>query len=230
MAYPSTFLDLQDAVIGKLRLDPTPDRPRVKDWINQVYAQVCVETEATQKQDTVTTTIDTASYNLPDAVIRVREIVSAGASDPTSYGPPLEQVSLDELLTLRQSGTVAYTNQGAATKYALAGMNQLELYPTPTSVDTLLLFYVYLPAALVGDAAISALPEPYASKLLEYGALAEAADFIGHPEQDRYRALYEDWLRRFRTHLARRRGAGAGQLRVMGEPVVAYARDIDRGY
>ena len=230
MAYPATFLSLQDAVIGKLRLDATADRSRVKDWINQVYAQVCLETEALQKADAMDVTANVASYTLPAAVLRMREIVSAASSSPTSWGPPLEQVTLDEILSLRQSGAIAYTNNGAAVKYALDGMTQLELYPTPTQVDKLLFYYVYLPTALSGDADVPVLPEPFASKILEYGALAEGADFVSDPDFDRYRAIYEDWLRRFRVHIARRRGSSVGQMRVLGAPLVSVGRDIDTGY
>ena len=44
MAFPSTFLDIQNAVINKLRLDSTNDLSKVKDWINQVYYEACIET------------------------------------------------------------------------------------------------------------------------------------------------------------------------------------------
>jgi hypothetical protein len=230
LAYPATFLSIQDAVISKLRLDATADRNRVKDWINQVYAQVCLETEALQKADAMDTTANVASYTLPAQVLRMREIVSAAAASPTSYGPPLQQVSLDEILSLRQSGQVAYTNNGAAAKYALDGMTQLELYPTPTQIDKLLFYYVYLPTALAADADVPVLPEPFASKILEYGALVEGSDFISDPDQDRYRAIYEDWIRRLRVHLSRRRGSGPGQFRVLGAPPVSVGRDIDTGY
>lgn len=230
MAFPSTFVSLQDAVIKKLRLDDTLDRPKVKDWLNQVYAQVCIETEALQKADTMTTTANVGSYLIPVQILRMKELVLAPASSPTSYGGPLQQVSLDEILAWRQGNQVSGTNNGTATRYALAGLNQLELYPTPSGVDTLLMYYVYLPAALTADTDVPVLQEPFASKLLEYGALAEAADFIKDPDQDRYRALYEDWMRRFRTHLSRRRGVGPGQMRVMGAPLVAVGRDIDLGY
>jgi hypothetical protein len=229
VAYPATFLSLQEAVIGKLRLDATADRDRVKDWLNQVQAQVCLETEALQKADTMPATANVASYTLPDAVLRMRKIVSAPESSPSSFGVPLQEVTLDEILTLRQSGQVAYTNQGAPAKYALDGMTQLELYPTPAAPDVLLFYYVYLPPPMVADAAEPELPEPYASKILEYGALAEGADFLSDPDQDRYRALFEDWLRRFRVHLSRRRGSSTGQFRVLGSPLVGVGRDIDLG-
>ena len=56
MAYPSTFVQLQNEVIDRLRLDSIADLTRVKDWINQVYTDICVETEALQDFATSTFT------------------------------------------------------------------------------------------------------------------------------------------------------------------------------
>ena len=60
MAFPSTFVDLQNDVIQRLRLDATADLPKVKDWLNQVYAQVCVETEANVTVATMALTAGTS--------------------------------------------------------------------------------------------------------------------------------------------------------------------------
>jgi hypothetical protein len=40
LAFPSTFLDVQNAVLQKARLDPVLDSNRVQDWINQTYLRV----------------------------------------------------------------------------------------------------------------------------------------------------------------------------------------------
>jgi parallel beta-helix repeat protein len=65
LAYPSTFKDLQDNVIAKVRLDATADRPKVKDWINRYYSRICVENEVTQTSATMVVTAGVASYTLP---------------------------------------------------------------------------------------------------------------------------------------------------------------------
>jgi hypothetical protein len=229
MAFPATYRSLQDSVINKLRLDDTADRPKVKDWINQIYADAVVETEALQKGDTMAVTPNVGSYTLPAAIIRMLQMTMASAASPTSYGAPLEQVTLEEILALRQSAQVAVTNNGTPAKYAVVGIQEIELWPTPTAADTLLMYYSYLPTALVADGDTLVLPEPFGSKLIEYGTLAEAADYIGDPDQDRYRAMYENWLAKLRTHLNRRRGRGTGQFRVIGAPMVSVGRDIDLG-
>jgi hypothetical protein len=92
------------------------------------------------------------------------------------------------------------------------------------------MYYSYLPTALAVDTDTSVLPEPFGSKLLEYGALAEAADYVGDPDHDRYRTLYESWLAKLRIHLNRRRGRGTGHFRVIGAPLVSVGRDVDLGY
>lgn len=213
MAYPSTFADLKAAVIAKTRLDSTADATRVADWINQVYAQVCIETECLQQAATMTLAANSATYTVPASVVRMKRVVI----QPTggSYGPPLEQVGLDEILWRRNANGSSAVANGTATMFALVGMNQLELWPTPAGADSLEMFYVYQPTALSGATDVPAIPEPYASKVLEYGALAEAADFtadiIGKFD---YRQMYQIWLGKFQTHMSRRSGSQTGQLAI----------------
>lgn len=226
MAFPSTFLSLQDSVINKLRLQST-DRAKVKDWLNQVYAQVCVETECLQTWTALPTTGNYGTYTLPAGVLRIKALAPSGSN--VDYAGPLQQVSLDEILNLRVLNTTAPVNNGAPAKYALAGMNQLELWPTPTVAGTLLIYYVALPNALNLDADVPILQEPYGSKLLEAGATAEAAEFVNHPDAGYYRQLHEDWTRRFKIHLNRRRGRDGGQVPVGHVGPVSIARDIDLG-
>jgi hypothetical protein len=40
MSLPSTYDTIRTAIIAKLRLDPTADKTRVGDWINQTHAAV----------------------------------------------------------------------------------------------------------------------------------------------------------------------------------------------
>lgn len=226
MAYPATFLSLQDAVIGKLRLD-SADRPRVKDWINVAYATVCLDSEAFQSNAIVPITPNFASYTLPASVLRIKNII--GSAPGGSYGPPLEEASLDEINGWRQNGTVAATNNGASTRYAVLGLKTLELYPTPTQADSLLIYYVSAPNPLAADGDVPEIPEPFASKLLEAGAILEASEFVGTPDRDYYDAKYERWMIKFRVHLGRKAGPGGGQMRVVNRRPVSVGRDIDLG-
>lgn len=202
-------MDVQNAVIAKARLSSTNDLTKVKDWINQVYAEVCMELEANVSTSTMTLTANTASYTLSSSIGRIKEmyVTPVGATQTS----PLTQTTLDYILRRRQASAGAMTS-GYVTHYALLGINDFEVYPTPTSADVLTIWYVGLPTALSADADTPILTEPYASKLLEYGALAEAADFKGDPAGDSYRAMFVDWKRRYRAHLTRKMGSQPGQF------------------
>lgn len=186
----------------------------MKDWINQAYARAVVETEANQVFATMTCTANTASYTLPSGVARIKQMTTLLAGT-TGYTAPIRQVSLEKILSMRQSsGTSAVT--GTITHYALNGISDLEVYPTPTTADTINIFYVALPTALSANTDVPILPEPYASKVLEYGALVEAADFVKDPfGYLAYAQTLEEWMSRLRLDLNRRRGGQTEQFDVV---------------
>ena len=160
----------------------------------------------------MTLTAGTASYTLSSSIARIKEmyVTPVGAQQTQ----PLQLTTLDYILRRRQStgGTAVAT--GYTSHYALLGINDLELFPTPQAADVLTIWYVALPTALSAGTDVPILQEPYASKVLEYGALAEAADFKGDPAEQEYRGLYEQWLQRYRAHLNRKRGTQPGQFQV----------------
>jgi hypothetical protein len=229
LAFPGTFLSIQDAVIAKLRLNATNDRPKAKDWINQAYAQVCIEEEITQTSSTAPLTPNVGSYTLTASIARVKEIVAAAVSAPSSYGPPLQAVSLDEINMLRQSASTTPTSSSTVAKYAMVGLNQLELWPTPANADVLLIYYVYFPTPLTADSDVPVLQEPWGSKILEYGALVEGAQLQKDPDLMYFENKYTDWLRRMRRHMNRRPGGPVQQLWLSRTPALSLARDVDTG-
>jgi hypothetical protein len=216
MAFPSTFADLQAAVIAKTRLDPNnaADVSKVKDWINQTYYRVVLEVESVQANTTQTLTPGTAQYTLPAQAKRIKWMVSqlAGAS---FYGPPLRLTSLDEILWRRKSSGGGVITQGTCTHYAFSSPNFIDVWPTPGSADTLLVYYVAYPTALSAGTDVPQMDEPYASKLIEFGALIDAADYIkdimasfNYPQQ------FQDWMMRFRQHLSRKAGTQSLDFRI----------------
>ncbi len=226
MAFPNTFLDLQRKVQNKLRLDANVDASsgndlnKIKDTINEVYAQVCVQTEANQTSATALLISGQSSYAMPSEILRIKQIV-AMPSGQSAYGPPLIETTINQLLYWRQTAGAGAT--GSVTHYALVGMNQLEVWPTPSAADTLLIYYVALPTALSATTDVPILQEPWGSKLIEYGALAEMSDFLrgaDDPSTKEYRQLYAGWMAQFRIHLNRRAGG-----RTMQMPVVGYDRN-----
>ncbi len=214
MAFPSSFVDVQNSVIDKLRLDSNADLSRVKDWINFAYSDTCVTTEANVRSATMTMTAGTASYTLDPSVIRIKEMYVTPAGGVQSV--PLIQTDLDDILRRRQSsGGVANAVGSTIYRFALLGLSDIEFYPTPQSADVITIYYVAQPTALVNDTDTTILPEPYASKCLEYGAMAEAADFKSDPQEGEYRQLYQLWQQRLKANLNRKVGMQPGQFRVI---------------
>ena len=214
MAFPSTFVDIQNAVIAKLRLDSNADLTKVKDAINLVYADAVVQTEANVTSATMALTSGTASYTLPNGISRIKEMYCTPVGGQQSV--PLIQTDLDDILRRRQAaGGVALAVPTQIYRYALLGLSDIELYPTPASADVLTVYYVALPTALSADADTPILPEPYATYILEYGAAAEMADFKSDPQEGEYRQLYEVWKQKLRGHISRKVGMQPGQFRVI---------------
>src|SRR5215471_4560033 len=182
MAFPSTFADLQAAVIAKTRLDPNnaADVSKTKDWINQAYYRVTLETETIQGSTTL-------------ALV---------------------------------SGQVT---QGTATMYTLQG-NSIELWPTPGGADTMTIYYVGYPPLLSAGTDVPQLDEPYASKLLEFGALIDASDYIkdilaGYT----YPQSFQDWMYRYRQHLSRKQGTQSLTFRNPTGTMVPHDNSTDTG-
>lgn len=215
MAFPGTYLSIRNAVIAKLRLDATNDVTKVNDWIQQAYADVAQETRCFQQSATSTLTSGTATYTLSSSVVHIEFLtVTPVGSTP---GDPLQEVGLYEIRRLRRLNNVA---SGPSTHYSLSGLNQLDLWPTPSGADTLTTDYSHLPTALSADGDVPAIPEPFGSKLLEYGACTQAAEF----KKDLlmlsdFQQSYQGWIRAFQRYLNRRQGAYPRSFPVFGDNV-----------
>jgi hypothetical protein len=231
MSFPSTFADIQSDVLTRIRMDSNnaTDVQMVKDWINQVYAEVCVMTEANITSATMALTAGTKSYTLPSGVVRIKEMfVTPVGSVATS---PVEQTNLDEILRLRAGNSGVAVSNGTVNRYALLGLNQFEVYPTPGNADVITIYYVALPTALSAGTDVPILGEPFNSQILGDGAAALAADFKSDPQQQTYEQMYGMGLSKFRTHLIRRQGGQTQQLKMYpSRPYVPHDPSTDIGY
>jgi len=203
MAYPSTFLDIQNEVISKLRLSPTDDLPDVKDWINQTYAEVASQTRCFQTDGTSTMTAGEDSYTMPVPVLHI-DLLTVTPSGANVWFP-LKECALIEILNMRALGQ---GTTGPPIKYSLVGMNQLEVWPPARSGDVMTFWYSYLPTALSGDTDVPGIPEPYATNVLTYGACVKAAelkrDLAVLPN---YQGQYNQALSAFQVYLNRKAGS-----------------------
>lgn len=175
----------------------------MKDWINQVYTKVCVQTGANITSDTMTLTAGAFSYTLPSAIHEIKGMFVT-PTNGVQYGP-LQPVTLDEIIRRRQAAGGTSQPYGQVSHYALLGMTEFELWPTPQGADVLTVYYSALPTPLSAGTDVPILPEPYASKLIEFGALMEAADFVKDPfGYLAYAGEYDQWLQDFRAYLNRK--------------------------
>lgn len=174
----------------------------------------------------MTLTAGTASYTFPSAVHQIH-----GMSVTTTSGvlyPPLEKVDIETIMQYRKAAGGASTVTGTVEYYALLGFQDFEVYPTPQAADTITIYYSGLPTALSANTDVPVFPEPYASKCLEYWALAEAADWKSDPTETEYRALAEEWKGRFRAFLNRRNAVD--QFRIEGHRMYPpHDRSTDLG-
>lgn len=222
MSYPSDFVTIQNAVIQKARLDSTLDLAKVKDWINQTYYRVCVEVEYYSVTSAISAPLaaQASSVAVPTNILGIDYIVPTGI-DGSSWGP-MEMVGYQEMFELRawQGGTIPL---GAPSRYAFnsATTNSIDFYPNAGGGETLTFYGFGLPPALVADADKPIFPEPYASKVLEYGTLCDASEFKKDIFMlNQYEQQYQQWVMAFRAFTTGRRGD-----RVMQFPV-----DLQRPY
>lgn len=197
----------------------------MKDWINQVQSDAAMLCEAFVTTSNITAAAS-GTQTLPSAVRRIKGMyVSAGG---VQY-QPMQPVSLEEILERRVGATSG--TPGTPTLYALLGLSQFEVYPTPIGTETISIYYSRAPVVLSGDSDVPELPEPFASKLLEYGALAEAADFKRDDALQGYQQRYAEWVGKLHAHLTRRKGGLPEQMMVLGTlPYVPHDPSTDWGY
>lgn len=225
MAFPSTYADIKNEVIAKLRLDATNDASKVGDWVNQVYAEVCVETESEQASTTQTMTPGTSEYTLASSVLRIKQAYVTPSGGQQSR--PLVPVSLEQVLEWLGDNP----GNSTPTHYCFVGRGKIKFFPTPAAADVVTYYYVALPTALSGSTDVPVLQEPYVTECLVNGACFKGAVFLKDPDAMLFKQLYDQALRRYRGHLRRREGSMTRQFRVTrGDVVVPHDPSVDRGW
>lgn len=146
-------------------------------------------------------TAGTEDYTLDTSILRILDIFITSSSQDYS----MERVSVDDILRFRRAA--AATSSAPVTYYAVAGSNLLMVYPTPASADTVTVYYVPRPATLsADDDTPSEIPSEF-HKLVEWYALAEAADYDDDGSSgvgQLYLAKYEEGIARARATQSRK--------------------------
>ena len=94
----------------------------------------------------MTLTANTPSYTLSSSILRIKEMYVTPVGG--SQSAPLQKTTLDYILRRRQAAGGISGSNGYVTHYALIGINDFEVYPTPANADVLTIWYVALPTAL----------------------------------------------------------------------------------
>lgn len=161
------------------------------EWINQGATDVLLRTRCKVSSAPLTLTAGAEDYSLDTDILRLLELsVASGGQD---YD--LVRKTPEEILRLRRASSASTS---PSRYYALAGANLLMIYPTPSSADTITLYYVPRPALLSEE---SDSPEEIPSefhKLVEWYALAEAADF----DDDGSSGIGSQYLARYEKGIA----------------------------
>jgi len=233
MAFPSTFADLQEAVLNKGKLDDTYDTDRIKAWINQTYYQACLETEFYESSAPTSApfTVQQNSVAVPASLVGVDFIVPTG-TDGAVWGP-MNMVTLEEILEQRAYNAGVTMTTGAPSRYAYrsSGAPTIEFWPNAAGGETLTFYGQSFPTPLSAPTDVPIIPEPYASKVLEYGALVQAAEFKRDIFiLDFFQQQYTDWMSRFRGFTNTREGDKVQQFRVETYKPYPRSNSVDTPY
>jgi hypothetical protein len=205
-------------VINKARLDPVNDLQKTKDWINRAYYDVVVETESIVNFATMALTANSFSYTLPAGVARIQTmfVVPAGQTATVAQQPPMRRTTLEDIERRRQLGQLVANSGTYSTHFCLRGATDFEVWPTPNAADVITIYYSAFPTALANNTDVPVLDEPYASNLLEYGALLHAGDFQGDPATDEWQANFDTWMGKYMAHLDAKAGDIPSQFHQWG--------------
>lgn len=193
-AFSSTFQDIQNEVIDKLRLDASADLARVKGYINQVLADVAARTRYFSGSAAgAALTAAATSQALPATLIELEYVTCAfGGQTIVMQAKPFS-----EILMLR----APTSGSGPPVFYCLR-KGTIEFWPAAQGGEILTYYGATMPDALSANSDVSGLPEPHNSVLLSLGACIEAADFKNDPKlYFYYQQAYQQAMGEFFAYL-----------------------------
>lgn len=202
-------------------------------WVNEAVVDILMETQVYVVESTASLTAGQGDYVMDSNILLIKDVyVSSGGSNWT-----FDHVSPDQIIQYRTSSTIG---GGPSRYFALNGADVLMLYPTPSSGDSLTLYYVPRPTALSdapddpSQASLGGIPSEW-HKAIQWYALWQAGDYMdddsSHNGQD-YRQEYEAWLKRIKKERSRKGGRRIGAI-VPGRrrrPSVAHDPSADVRY
>lgn len=216
--YAANVTAIEDAVIAKLRLDATADRAKVTSWVNATLCKVAVETRCFTGSTAGSALAAAAtSQALPAAIIELEYITAAYGGQSVLLR---EAPSYERILAARQQPGAS----GPPWSYYLRN-GTVELWPAAAGGEILTYHGANMPSSIATtETAPAPMVEPF-SKLLEFGALVEGAEFKKDPLLGEFQQQYASWFGRFQAFLNRRGGAYPAAFQVRGTETNFVPRD-----
>ena len=230
----ATLAQIRNEVSRVVGLDQTAagaDETLLDGWANEAVLDILLQTRCYVAVSTTTLTANTGDYTLDTAILHVVDCYLTASS--TGYR--LRQVSPQELLDMR------VTSPGAAspaTCFAVAGSNLLMLYPTPSTADTLSVYYVPRPTAMSAgthdpsNTTYGGIPTEFHRAIVKY-VEAEAADYRddkSSDQGDRYRSDYMVWLGKIRKYVNQKGATDTVPFQVRGMWTPPHDPSTDTGW
>jgi hypothetical protein len=199
MAYPSTFKDLYQSTIDKLRMDQVLDLQKSKDYVNSAYMRSCIDTEIyVDSTQTTTLPANATSVTVPASLLMINYIVPLQVDGLLL--PPMQLVGIDVIAGRRawSGGTITQT---APQMYAYQSSPNpsIEFWPTASGGEVFTFYGTRLPPLLAADGDVPIIPEPYATNCIVYGACISAAEFKQNFIMlQNYEQQHEFWIQKLR--------------------------------
>lgn len=169
------FLELRERADKHAELWGFLNSSQTPNWsvlVNQAYKDLCWRTEVIRGPEAnFTTVVNQAEYNLPGAATQPWKDVL----DCYYNNTPLIAANENQLRRINPRFVVA--TSGTPTHYWLPRPNVIRLYPVPNAVQQVVVYGIRAPAALVNDADVPAVPEPYHEAIALYAAYLHCRAF-----------------------------------------------------
>lgn len=214
MAAATTYVEIQDWVLGQISKSDSTTRNRIKDNINLGYHNFVLRElwpfrEAT---DTITTVAGTQEYTLSSetADLDTQNIISVALQG--AFQKKLTYIAFNQLRASKPDFDLDAA--GVPQSYYLKG-GKLGFWPAPADAYTVLMDYYKVPTELSADSDEPIIPVGYREALGQY-ALAAEHDFNTDPDlAQKATNAYEDILTAARNNLLAQ-PTDTGNVKILG--------------
>lgn len=232
----ATLAQFRTRISQKIGLDnsaASTEQVLVDSWVNEGILDLLMETQVYVTEASATLTAGAGDYLLDSNILEIKDVFCT--SQAVNY--ILDHVSPDEIIQRRSATNIP---TGPARLYAVNGANNLMIYPSPQTGDSLTFWYVPRPTALAnpGDdpssAALGGIPTEW-HKAIELYALWQAGDYADDDtsqQGERYRTAYEAWLKRVKKERSYKGGRRLGAITPgrRRRPFAPHDLSTDTGY